>query len=166
MKIREIRTSDADSFLEVNHQLDNETSFMLYEPGERKTTVEKQKIMLERVSKEKTSNIWVLENDVGKLVGYLALFGQTLQRNSHSAYIVVGIIEDYQGQGLGKKLFIQMEEWAKEKGIHRLELTVMKHNYKALQLYLKMGFEIEGVKRDSLKVNGEYVDEYYLSKLI
>ena len=30
----------------------------------------------------------------------------------------------------------------------------------------KMGFEIEGTKRDSLRVDGVYVDEYYMAKLL
>jgi RimJ/RimL family protein N-acetyltransferase len=29
-----------------------------------------------------------------------------------------------------------------------------------------MGFEVEGVKKHSLFVNGEYVDEYYMAKYI
>jgi RimJ/RimL family protein N-acetyltransferase len=29
-----------------------------------------------------------------------------------------------------------------------------------------MGFEIEGTKRDSLIVDGEYVDELYMAKIL
>lgn len=166
MEIRKINIADAANFLAMNKQLDEETSFMLYEPGERQISLEQQQTMIERITAQETSNIWVAETSDGILAGFLALFGSNLQRNRHSAYIVIGILQDYQGQGLGKNLFLTMEEWAKSKALHRLELTVMKHNHRALQLYLKMGFEIEGVKRDSLKVNGEYVDEYYLSKMI
>lgn len=166
MHIRELNPTDAEKFLAMNKQLDQETSFMLYEPDERQTTVEQQQKMLERLSKQERSQFWIVEDDKENLGGFLAIIGQSNWRNRHSAYIVIGILKAYQGQGLGKKLFYQMEEWAKEKEFHRLELTVMKHNNRALQLYLKMGFEIEGVKRNSLRVNGEFVDEYYLSKLI
>ena len=38
--IREIEIEDADHF--AIKQLDEETKFMLYEPGERKTTAEQQ----------------------------------------------------------------------------------------------------------------------------
>ncbi len=41
----------------------------------------------------------------------------------------------------------------------------MAHNHKARKLYLKQGFEEEGIKRQSLKVDGHYVDEIYMSKL-
>lgn len=42
----------------------------------------------------------------------------------------------------------------------------MTHNLAGIALYKKMGFEIEGRKRHSLRVNGAYVDEYYMSKLL
>jgi RimJ/RimL family protein N-acetyltransferase len=62
--------------------------------------------------------------------------------------------------------FVVKRSWARERGFHRLELTVMTHNERAIRLYKKMGFEVEGVKKHSLFVNGEYVDEYYMAKLI
>ncbi|NMB90388.1 MAG: GNAT family N-acetyltransferase, partial [Chloroflexi bacterium] len=51
-------------------------------------------------------------------------------------------------------------------GIHRLELTVMTHNQRALALYRKMGFEIEGTLRHNMRVDGVYVDEYSLAQLL
>ena len=59
-----------------------------------------------------------------------------------------------------------LEKWATDHKIHRLELTVMSHNERAVNLYQKMGFKIEGIKQDSLLVNDEYVDEYYMAKIL
>lgn len=63
-------------------------------------------------------------------------------------------------------LFNTLEEWAKDNGVHRLELTVMVHNEAGIALYKKSGFEIEGTKRHSLIIRGKFIDEYYMSKLI
>ena len=41
--IREIREDDAENFLSLCKQLDEESKFMLLEPGERKTTAEEQR---------------------------------------------------------------------------------------------------------------------------
>jgi RimJ/RimL family protein N-acetyltransferase len=79
---------------------------------------------------------------------------------------VIGILEQFTGKGIGTQLFQMLEAWARSNDIHRLELTVMTHNERAIALYKKMGFEIEGIKKHSLFVNGEYVDEYYMAKLI
>jgi RimJ/RimL family protein N-acetyltransferase len=59
-----------------------------------------------------------------------------------------------------------LEKWAAERQLYRLELTVMTHNERAIRLYRRLGFEIEGTKRDSLWVDGSYVDEYCMSKLL
>jgi len=63
-------------------------------------------------------------------------------------------------------LLAALEEWAQFNGYHRLELTVMESNVAAKKLYSKCGFVEEGVKRDSMKINGAYVNEFYMSKLL
>lgn len=87
-------------------------------------------------------------------------------RIKHSAYIVIGILKDYRGQEIGTKLFERLEKWASENAIIRLELIVMTHNESAIGLYKKMGFKIEGLKEKSLIVDENYVDEYYMGKIL
>lgn len=87
-------------------------------------------------------------------------------RNKHSAYLVIGISNAYRGKGIGTALFKELEHWAVKQGLHRLELTVVAENIAGVSLYQKMGFKIEGVKKDSLFINGTYVDEYYMGKLL
>ena len=54
MIIRTICKSDAEQFLNLCKQLDDETQFMLLEPGERKTTLEEQRIKLKSSSKNQS----------------------------------------------------------------------------------------------------------------
>ena len=42
----------------------------------------------------------------------------------------------------------------------------MTHNTRALHLYEKMDYRVEGIRRESLFINGSYVDEFSMSKLI
>ena len=58
-----------------------------------------------------------------------------------------------------------MNVWAEEKKIARLELTVICENEAAKHLYLKSGFEIEGIKRKSICVDSEFLDEYYMARV-
>lgn len=64
------------------------------------------------------------------------------------------------------RLFAALAAWACEQGLHPLDLTVMAHNTAALSLYQKIGFVIEGTRKDSLRVNGMYVDEYAMAKIL
>ncbi len=165
VEIRQIRESDAKEFLELSKQTDQETRFMLLEPGERLTTVEEVRDHIRSVLSRDNQVILVAESD-GRLVGRLAATGGNFRRNKHSVYIVVGILQSFTGQGIGTKLFTELEKWAHEHGIHRLELTVMVHNERAIALYKKMGFEIEGTERHALLVDSTYVDEYLMAKLL
>ena len=165
MIIREARLEDAQQLANLIQQVENESEFMLFEPGERKLTPEKQRIMIENISKQKNSTIFVAE-DHEKLVGYLMVFGGNAKRTRHSAYLVIGILKEYRGKGIGTKLFRKLESCARERNIHRLELTVMTQNQAGIALYKKMGFEIEGTKKHSLLVNGRFMDEYYMAKIL
>ncbi len=134
MIIRTIRISDAEQFLNLCKQLDAETQFMLLEPGERKTTLEEQQDQINNLLRQENQTIFVAEQD-NQLVGYLEATGGTFKRNRHSAYLVIGILQAFADQGIGTQLFQRMEEWAKLKHIHRIELTVMDHNAAGIALY-------------------------------
>ncbi len=163
--VREINESDAEGFLSLCRQLDEENRFMLLEPGERKTTVEEQRQRICDILSTDNQILFVAEWN-GSLVGYLSATGEHFARNRHSVYIVIGLLEGYTSKGIGTALFQKMETWALDHHIHRLELSVMVHNQRGVGLYQKMGFKIEGIRRDSLLVDGKYVDEYYMAKLL
>jgi RimJ/RimL family protein N-acetyltransferase len=162
--IRPVQVTDAADYLKLSQKID-ESNFMLYEPGEKKTTVEQQQMVIEKILSQNKSTLFVAESD-DRLVGFISALGGNLKRNQHSAYLVLGVLEEYQGKGIATQLINQICAWAKEKEISRLELTVIKTNFKAFNLYRKMGFVLEGEKVNSLIINGEPVNEYYLYKLL
>ena len=164
MIIRPIKTGDSRSFLDMLKQLDKETSFMMLEPGERTTTVEGMEENIRNMGS--SGSLTLILEDKERIAGFLSASRGTAARIRHRAYIVIGILKDYRGKGLGEKLFQELEKWAKEHHITRLELTVMTHNEGAIRLYEKMGFKIEGMKEKSMLVNETYVDEYYMGKVL
>ncbi|MGX2959648.1 N-acetyltransferase family protein [Peribacillus sp. JNUCC 23] len=166
MLIREIKPEDAESFVSLIRQVESEADFMLMEAGERKISNEQQRKRLEQMEEEAKSTILVAEQDGGKLVGYLIAIGGNARRNKHSVYLVIGILKEYRGRGIGTKLFQKIEEWAITHNILRLELTVVTQNEVGVSLYKKMGFEIEGTKRNSLMIEDTLFNEYYMSKLL
>jgi RimJ/RimL family protein N-acetyltransferase len=161
--IRNIREDDAKKFLSMLIQLDNETKLMLYEPGERKRDIDKIRSIIKDA--HPSSFIYVVEDD-RKLVGFLSAKRGHTNRMKHRVYIVIGIMKSYTGKGIGRRLFNELDNWATDNGVTRLELTVMKHNERAISLYKKMGYKVEGVREKSVVVNGDYVDEYYMAKII
>lgn len=163
--IREIEIEDASSFLQLSKQLDEETKFMLYEPGERKTTAEQQEKMIHRFIENEYATIFVAVEDE-RIVGFILVNGNNIQRKRHVATIVIGILQEYNGRGIGTRVFKEVEKWAKLHDVWRLELTVMAHNTRAQALYKKAGFEKEGVKKAALIIDGKCIDEYEMAKLL
>lgn len=165
MQIRKVRASDAQSLLDLMLQLDRESKFMLLEEGERCTTLEQQVKILESFS-ESSSKVMLVISDEYDIYGFAVGIGNTANRNRHSMYCIMGVKQLVSGNGYGKQLLEYLETWALSQEFTRLELTVMCHNDRAVNLYRKHGFEIEGTKRNSLNVDGQYVDEFFMSKLL
>ncbi|UAL46055.1 GNAT family N-acetyltransferase [Sutcliffiella horikoshii] len=165
MLIREIRMEDAENLLLLIKEVESTSAFMLMEPGEREMTLEQQQKRIEIIDKQKNSTVFVAEEN-GKLIGYLFVIGGSVKRTKHSAYLVIGILQDYRGKGVGTKLFNHATNWASKHNISRLELTVVTENESGVALYKKSGFDIEGTKRNSLMINNRAYDEYYMSKLL
>lgn len=162
--VRKAKQADAEQFVEVMRDAEN-SNFMLFGPGERNMSVKKAEHLIEMFYNEPESALFVaLEGE--KILGYLILRGETTNRIAHRGSIVIGVHSEARRKGVGSALFTAAHNEAKESGISRLELSVIEHNEAAVQLYKKMGYEIEGVKRNSLVIDGEYVNEYSMAYLL
>lgn len=163
--VRKAKQEDAASLVKLCNLLDMETSFMLFEPQERTITVEQQEDRLKGFERSTTDAMFVAEEN-DKLLGFIVGIGGTVKRNRHSISIVIGVRQDHWSKGVGRALMQALEAWSQAKNMHRMELTVMAQNTRAISFYEKYGFMYEGTKRDALKVDGQYVNEFLMSKLI
>jgi RimJ/RimL family protein N-acetyltransferase len=163
--IREARLHDAAAIIALTERIYSETSFMLFEKGEVNRPVEPYAKSIDENIRTKNQLTLVAEND-DQLIG--VLFGSRggARRNRHSLYLVIGVIEPYWRRGIGRALLAAMETWAKANNVHRLELTVQARNSAAKALYGAFGFTQEGMKRHTLKIEGQYYDEFLMSKLL
>jgi putative acetyltransferase len=86
----------------------------------------------------------------------------------HRATFGISIRDDYQNKGLGKILTQYMLDIAKERGMKKVELTVVTQNERAIHIYEKMGFEKEGLIRLEHwnPILGEYGDVHFMGKLL
>ncbi|MDU1538065.1 MAG: GNAT family N-acetyltransferase [Paeniclostridium sordellii] len=85
-------------------------------------------------------NLVLVATDDETIIGFLSAQRGIAKRIKHTAYIVVGIREKFRGKGIGSKLFSELDIWAKENNITRLELSVICSNIVAKHLYEKNGF--------------------------
>lgn len=163
--VREVREADAESLLRLQHALDRESSMMMLEQGERTATADEVRAHVQNTVRSSRSTI--LAAVAGKeVVGYVEAQGGTYRRTRHSAYVVIGVLRSWQGRGLGHTLLGALEEWAHAHGIRRLELTVRVDNDRARRLYERAGYVPEGIRRGSLLVEGEPVDEIAMARIL
>ena len=160
MEIRVLTENDAKSFYDCLKALDQETQYMMFEPDER---VWNEDLLKRKLNNKNNLFIGAIEDR--EIVGFLSAEREMYRRNQHSAYIVTGIREAYCNKGIGTQFFGVLDEWAKENCLKRLELTVETPNIVAINLYRKSGFVIEGTKKYTMLVNGEYLDEYMMAKI-
>jgi RimJ/RimL family protein N-acetyltransferase len=165
IRIREAAVDDAGALLALKRSLDRETSFMLLEPDERTTTEADVAEQLHSVA-ARPNSVVIVADAAGELVGYVEAIGGGVRRNRHTVHVVIGVRQSHAERGLGRRLLAELESWARASDIRRLELTVMTHNERALGLYRKMGYQVEGTRRGALFVDGELVDELWMAKLL
>ena len=165
VRIRTARPYDAAALLDLKRQLDEETSFMMYEPGERESSVQDLARELAGIARTPNSVVLLAEID-DQLAGYVELTGGSFRRSRATAYLVIGVRADAAGLGIGTGLLRHAKDWAAAHGLHRLELTVMAHNTRAIRLYERMGFSAEGRRSECLLIDGRFIDELTMAVIL
>ena len=87
-------------------------------------------------------------------------------RRRHAMSLGISVARHAQGKGVGTALMAALcsyaDNWA---GVLRIELTVFENNARAIALYRKCGFEIEGTHRAYAMRDGKYVTALSMARL-
>ena len=170
--IRLASAEDAAALLALQRRLDAQSSFMLLEPDERNETPARLRDRLG--AQTVTGSFDLLAEQVGDagdptrplLVGWLAVGVPPYRRAAHAGHVVLGVDAAHAGRGAGGDLLTAAVREAARRGLRRLELTVMTDNLRAIGLYLRHGFTVEGLRRQALLRDGVPVDEYHMARLL
>ena len=163
--VREADLGDARAFITLQESIFTESDFMLYGQNDTHFTVQG---MRKRIADWKNSpnSILFLGLLNGEIAGFALYIGGPSPRAKHRASLVIGVLKKFYQKGIATSLMSHGEEWAKQVGVTKLELTVVASNTKAQRLYNKMGFQQEGVRKNSLIIHGQYMDELYMGKVL
>jgi putative acetyltransferase len=87
-------------------------------------------------------------------------------RRRHAAVLGISVLPEAQGRGVGAALMQALcdyaDGWAQ---ILRIELTVFTDNERAVRLYERFGFRVEGTHRGYALRQGRYEDVYAMARL-
>jgi ribosomal protein S18 acetylase RimI-like enzyme len=84
---------------------------------------------------------------------------------SHCGTLGVGLLPEFRGKGIGRQLMRRTIDAAFAFGLTRIELTVREENANAIALYKSLGFEVEGMHRRAVCIEGKYENLYSMALL-
>ena len=102
----------------------------------------------------------------GEIVGWCDVIPKTRPIYAHGGVLGIALLPQFRRQGLGERLIRQSLAAARALGLHRVELTVRENNARAIELYRKVGFAIEGLQRDAARVDDAYENVVSMAVLL
>ncbi|MGH1161504.1 GNAT family N-acetyltransferase [Bacillus mycoides] len=162
--VRSAVQTDAEQLSEIRVQIDGETENMDREAGEG--FIDKigfQKII--KTDSEEMKNLFLVAEVHNRIVGFSRCEGSNLKRLSHKVEFGVCILREFWGYGMGKSLLQQSIQWADENEVKKISFQVLEKNEKAIQLYKKLGLEVEGILKNDKKLSdGKYYNTVVMGR--
>ena len=102
----------------------------------------------------------------GSILGWAALSKYDKKcAYSDTAEISLYIKEEYQGQGIGKKLLNEIIKQGEKAGIHSIIARITAGNKISIDLHKSVGFEVIGVMKEVGYKFGKRLDVYFMQKI-
>lgn len=163
--IRSVAPEDAPKMLEYMHIMLGETRFLLRAPEEFNYTEEAEAAILAGRLNDPRSIMLAAEMD-GQIVACADVRSHGAKsRTLHRSDLGMSVRKDYWRLGIGSALMERLIAFAREAGFEQIELEVVAANRRALNLYVKYGFEVYGTRPHGMKYeDGSYADNYMMFK--
>jgi len=124
--------------------------------------------MFSTLSEESASNLLppftsvavIEEKNEQQIIGSASLKFNPQETLKHKAELGLTVHDDYQNMGIGTALLNHLIDIARTKKLHKVWLQVSTDNDRAINVYKKAGFTIEGKLCKESCINGKYRDEY------
>lgn len=163
---REPVVNDAENIVSFYNRVGGETTFLSFEKDEYPLSVEEQKASIESTAAS-PNNLMLLVLDGEDIVGIGTISSSWKIKSRHSGELGIVVEQAHQGQGIGTEIIKRLIEWCKENGYTtRIQLDTRCDNEKAVELYQKFGFEIEGRIKNSTLLDGTYYDLYIMGMMV
>lgn len=163
---RRAQKSDAKKIVDFYNFVGGETSYLSFEKDEYPMSVEEQEEEIRSLEGNKTS-IMLLAMDKEEIAGIATIHSSAKIKARHDGELGIVVAKKYQGQGIGTELIDRLIRWARGNGVTtRLSLDTRADNVKAVELYMKFGFVVEGCRRNSTLLNGTYHDLYVMGMML
>jgi [ribosomal protein S5]-alanine N-acetyltransferase len=106
-----------------------------------------------------TYELGIFDNEQDTFIGVISL--RTIDFNYQNAEIGYWLVKEFWKKGYATEAAELIIEYAFEKlDLYRIYATLEKDNVSSLSLLNRLGFEVEGLMKKSVKNKGKFVDRY------
>ena len=166
VEFRDIQEQEYAKLTTLIEKISDESNFYPFTSQDYKVNDESQRLFIKKLNNEKNSYIKGAYCK-GEIIGVVYLYGGNRIRNYHSTTLGIGVLKSYDNNGIGKKLMKYAIDYAYESDvIGKINVQVIKENTKAVSFYKKVGFEVEGVEKRSLFIDGMFYDAINMGLII
>src|SRR5437879_11011019 len=158
--IRPATEADAAALQENINAIGAEIDFILTEGVGNDVEHEKEWV---RQFDGMSSVLFVSDVD-GKIVGQADVHPGRPPKESHVGTLGIAIRDGYREVGLGRALMDRCLEWMRDREFRKASLEVFSTNERAIALYEKLGFVIDGVRSRQYQIRGEWVDDVLMGR--
>lgn len=138
-EIREIQVNDAADMVSYLKTVMGESDFMNSYPDEITMTAEEEEKMIKGFNKSNTTLMLVVEME-GRLIASGTIIRLAKSKMRHRGNVALAVIKEFWNLGIGKKILLSLEGYAKDLGLSQIELDYYSGNKRARALYDKIGF--------------------------
>ena len=165
--VRSAIKQDAAEVLELSRSVIGEEIYQLTSGAEFKMTIEAEEKWIESHLSNPNHIILVAEMK-SKIVGMLDFSNGHRQRIAHTGEFGMSVEKSVRDQGVGSLLLQVLINWAAQnRTIEKIGLNVHSNNERAIALYKKMGFEVEGIRKRDLKYQEDlYIDTVLMGRFV
>ncbi len=103
---------------------------------------------------------WTLEGTLVAVADAEVIGSLHVEESRHGfGELGMAVVREWRGRGVGGALLVASIAWARDRGLHKLSLSVFAHNAAAIGLYRKLGFVDEGRRvKQYRRASGELWD--------
>lgn len=118
-KIREIQVKDAAETVEYLKTVMGESNFLYSYPEEITLTVEQEENMIKSFNESEDILMIVAEFD-GRLIASAQISRSKKMKMRHRGNVAVTVLKEFWNLGIGKKMLLCLEDYAKEWGLTQI----------------------------------------------
>lgn len=164
--IREAVDTDAPEALAFAEATGRESGFLSFGPGEFGFTEPQERAFI-RDCAASDSHLFIVGHIDDTLVSLLSFTPGTRPRLRHAGEFGLSVRRPYWGLGIGSCMVDALLTWAQRGGvITKINLRVRSDNARAIALYERKGFTVEGTLTRAVRVDGRYYDDLLMGRAI